>query len=384
MIIRKTFKYRLKPNNAQRRLFAQFAGSCRFVYNRGLAQKIEVYEKSKTKLSYYDLNNQLPALKQEYPWLKDVHSQVLQQGLKDLATAFTNFFRRVKNKETPGFPKFKAKGQRDSFRFPQGVKLNENLVYLPKIGLVKFKKSRDILGEINQTTIKKEGKHWMVCFSCEYESSIPNYDLALSKSLGIDMGLATYATFVKGLGNEVEKIENPRFLKKGLKKLQYLSRDLSRKAKKSRNWYKARQKLQNFHGFLRNSRNDFAHKLSTQLVKSHDIICVESLSIKAMLGSGSKNLSRAISDAGWSGFLENLKYKASHAGKGFLQADRFYPSTKNCHNCGQRHELSLKERVLDCSCGNKIDRDVNAAINIKQQCLKAVGTTVIKLVELPH
>lgn len=384
MIIKKTFKYRLKPNVAQRRLFAQFAGSCRWVYNRGLAQKIEVYEKSKAKLSYYDLNNQLPALKQEHPWLKDVHSQVLQQGLKDLDTAFANFFRRVKNKETPGFPKFKAKGQRDSFRFPQGVKLNEELVYLPKIGFVKFKKSRDILGEINQTTVKKEGKHWMVCFSCEYESSVPEYDLELSKSLGIDMGLATFATFAKGAFNEVEKVKNPRFLKKGLKKLQYLSRDLSRKTKKSRNWYKARQKLQNFHGFLRNSRNDFAHKLSTQLVKNHDIICVESLNIKSMLSVGSKKLTRSISDAGWRSFLENLKYKAIHAGKGFLQADKFYPSTKNCHNCGQRHELSLKDRILDCSCGNKIDRDVNAAINIKQQCLKAVGTTVVKLVELPQ
>ena len=224
----------------------------------------------------------------------------------------------------------------------------------------------------------------MISFACEYESVDHDYDLELSKALGIDMGLATYATLAKGASNEIETIENPHFLKKGLKKLHYLSRQLSRKTTRSRNWCKTRQKLQNHHRFLRDSRNDFAHKLSTKLVKSHDILCVESLSVKSMLGEGSKRFSRAISDAGWRQFLEALRYKALYGGKGFLEVDRFYPSTKTCHKCGQRHALTLQERELKCSGGNRVNRDVNAAINIKQHCLKAVGTTVVKLVELPH
>ncbi|HSW86891.1 MAG TPA: transposase, partial [Rhabdochlamydiaceae bacterium] len=308
-------------------------------------------------------------------WLKEIHSQVLQQALDDLNQAFSHFFRRVKNKETPGYPRFRCKGENDSFRYPQGVKVQRNRVWLPKIGWVRFRKSREIEGEIKQTTIIKEGNRWYVCFSCKIDKEIVQTQ---EKSvIGIDVGLEHFATIASDAG--IQEIENPRFFQKYLSKITYLSRKLSKKKAKSKNRLKAKLELIIEHAKIRNRRQDKLHKLSTQLVKSHDMIVVESLKVKELLMSAPKHLARAISDAGWRDFLQMLKYKCEEMGKKLVEVGQYFPSTKQCYNCKKRNEISLSTRNYQCDCGYKTHRDHNAALN-----LKAAGMSVLKLVELPQ
>jgi putative transposase len=383
MNIKRTFKYRLKPSVEQSLMFAKTAGSCRFLYNLGLSLKKEKYENEKISLSYYELNNLLPGLKNEKTWLSEIHSQVLQQSLKDLDSGFKHFFRRIKKKQKPGFPKFKRKGEHDSFRYPQGVKVDLDKVYLPKIGWIRFVKSRKIKGQIKQVTIVKEASHWYVCFSCEILKNKKDISINKSNAVGIDVGVSAYATIAKNLERkDIEKVNNPTFLKKSLKKLKYLSRKFSKKKKRSVNRNKAKIKLSKLYIKIKNSRKDFAHKLSSKIVKNHDIICVESLAITTMLENAPKYLARSISDAGWGKFLEYLKYKAKDNGKIIIEANRYFPSSKTCSKCEKVNEISLKDRSINCSCGSIIDRDDNAAINLLKYCLKGRRDDGLKPVEL--
>ena len=381
MIKRKTFRYRLKPNKKSCMAFASFSGCCRWIYNFALNAKKLAYDELDQTLSLFDLNNLLPILKkeEETKWLANIHSQVLQQSLHDLNRAYEAFFRRVKNGENPGFPKFKRKGTGDSFRYPQGVKIKDNQVYLPKIGWVRFKKSREIEGAIKQTTVIREAGHWYVCFSCEFEVNELRRPLCQETVIGIDVGLSTFATIAEGESNIVREVENPRFLKRGLQKLQFLSRQLSKKKYKSANWFKAKHKLQVFQASLKNCRKDFAHKLSTLLVKNHDIIGIESLSIQSMLQEGSSKLSRSIADAGWGQFLNYLRYKVEYAGKLLVEADRWFASTRQCSQCHRKREMKLSDRIFKCECGHEMGRDANAAVNLKNVAIEqfqAAGTAV--------
>lgn len=369
MIFTKTFKFRLSPNKKQESLCSQFAGAARWIFNRGLAQRSKLWEEEKRFISHYDQNNRLVLLKneEETSWLKDIHSQVLQQALHDLQEAFDHFFRRVKNKEIPGYPQFRCKGENDSFRYPQGVKLEKKSVWLPKIGWVKFRKSREVEGEIKQTTVIKEGKYWYVCFACDITR-----DQEISGAedvIGIDMGLEHFACIATETG--IEEIENPQFLKNKSGKIAYLSRQLSRKEKKSKNRLKAKQALRAEHARIKNQRKDFQHKLSTHLVKSHGKIVVESLAVKELLEKESRPRARGISDAGWRGFLQMLKYKCEEKGKKLVEAGRFFPSTKQCFRCKTKNEIPLQQREYSCTCGHRIHRDHNAALN-----LRAAGMSV--------
>ena len=211
MILKKTFKFRLRPNRAQESLCNQFAGARRWVYNRALSKKKEAYEKDKKNISLFDFNCELTVLKkqEETAWLKDIHSQVLQQSLHDLDLAYENFFRRVKSgNEAPGYPKFKCKGEDDSFRYSQGVKVKDHFVWLPKIGWTRFKKSREIKGKIKQTTVIKEAKKWYICFSCECDQREIVVDP--QTLVGIDLGIEFFATATSSYGEWSE--DNPRFL----------------------------------------------------------------------------------------------------------------------------------------------------------------------------
>ena len=374
MIFKKAFKYRLVPTKKQETLFSRFAGAKRFIYNRSLFQRKELFEKEKKKLTLFDQNNELVKLKQQKDllWLKKVHSQVLQQALSDLDKAYQNFFRGLKQKVKIGFPKFKCKGVKDSFRYPQGVKVSNSKVYLPKIGFVRFRESRMIEGVIKQTTIIKEGEYWYVSFACEIEKEKPNPNLNRDKIVGIDLGIKTFATMAIGKKNHLVTIENPKFLKRSLKKLRFLNRRLSKKVKGSRNRYKAKVELSKFHSTLRNLRLDFFYKLALDIVKSHDIISIEKMNIKNML-QGIKSLSRSISDAGWGMFLNCLKNKALEYGKTLHEVSSFLASTQKCSKCGNKKEMNLRQREYICECGNILDRDLNAAINIKNL---AVGASV--------
>jgi len=381
MIIKKTFRFRLKPKRKQEHLFFNFAGACRWIYNFGLSSQISNYEVFGKKLTCFDLNNLLPLLKQneETIWLKDVHSQILQQSLKDLDRAYEGFFRRVRQKGNPGYPKFKKKGTGDSFRYPQGVKVDSKQVYLPRIGWVRFKKSREIEGKILQTTVIREANHWYVCFSCDIEVEDSKPLINEESVVGIDMGLSTFATLAKGFKNKIEEIENPKFLQRALAKLRYLNRQLSRKSFQSSNRKKSKRRLQVFQAKLKNCRKDHAHKFSTRLVKNHDIVGVESLSIQSLLQKSSSLLARGIADAAWGQFLNFVQYKLKYAGKVLVEASRWFASTQICSSCANQQKMDLSTRVYNCKCGNIMGRDENAAINIKNVALnkyKAAGMTV--------
>ena len=373
MKILKGFKYRLRPNRKQREFFAQFSGCARYVYNRGLERRQEVYEKEKKTLRYFDQNKELTAWRYEIDWLKSCHSQVLQQSLKDLNSAFDHFFRRLKKGGEPGFPRFKRKGDGDSFRFPQGFKLDESRVYLPKIGWVRFRKSREIEGEIKQVTITREGDCWSVSFSVEIERAIPEVIPTLERSVGIDLGCSVFAKLAIGESNLSGEIGHPKYLKSLLAKIKRYNHILSKKVYKSSNYFKFRKKLAKLHRHIRDARADFLHKVSTKLTQNHDQFFVENLHVKEMLEAGHTALRRAIADSGWRKFLDFLKYKAVELGKHFKELSPYFPSTQLCSCCGRRKKLSLNERVYTCDhCGLSLDRDLNAAIN-----LKAAGASVV-------
>ena len=382
MLLKKGFKYRLDPTTGQRELFAQFAGASRFLYNRGLEQRKTAYEKEGKSIKYFEQNNELVHLKRQEAtvWLQNIHSQVLQQALKNLDTAFQNFFQNVKLGKKPGFPRFKCKGIRDSFRYPQGVKIDDSNVYLPKIGWVRFRKSREVEGEIKQTTILREGEHWYVSFSTEKEIADPVFaPLQEERAVGIDMGLKTFATMAIGTTNKPTYISNPRFLTQYLPRLRVLARRLSKKVKFSKNWLKAKKQLAKLHARIKHCRENFAHQLSTSVVKSHDIICVEGLNIANLLEKGTKSLSRSIADASWRLFLRCLEYKAKEQGKHFIETGKYFPSTQTCSQCGARKNMKLSDREYRCdTCSMVIERDLNSAILEKaagMSVLKACGAT---------
>jgi putative transposase len=377
MIVKRAFKFKLKPTLSQRQVFLQFAGARRFVFNRGLDQRKKLYETTGKSFTYFEQNKELTLLKDipETAWLNEIHSQVLQQGLKDLDRAFLNFFRRVKKGEKPGYPRFKKKGLHESFRFPQGVKVQGSQCFLPKIGWVKFRKSRDLQGKLNETTLVQEGKDWFISFSCEWEeASQEPTPIDERGAVGIDVGLNHFATLAVGQDNKLQQINNPKYLRKQLSHLRYLSKQHSKKAKKGSNSLKARYRLSKLHTRIKNLRNNFVQQLSTEMIKNHDIFCIESLNLSSLLQKSTKGLARSISDAGWRSFLHCLKYKAEEKGKHVIEAGNYFPSSQICASCGHRQKMPLSVREYHClSCGVKNDRDYNSAI-----VLKAAGMSVLK------
>jgi len=376
----RAFRYRLYPDKAQIELINKHIGACRFIYNLSLETKQMAYAGNKIKLSVFDLLNQLPDLKKELVWLKEIDSQALQQSIINLDKAFTQFFKG--NSKYPNF-KRKSKGSQ-SFRNPHGERtyIENNKLYQPKfLNGIKLVIDREFLGIIKNTTISKTptGKYFV---SVLVDTGIPIPKKAIineQTAIGIDLGIKSLVVISNGL-----KIDNPKPLKHKLSHLKFLQRQVSKKKKESMNRKKAVQKLALQHEKITNSRKDFLHKLSTQLVKNHDTLCLEDLNISGMLQN--QNLAQSISDSGWDLFVRMCKYKAEWNGKNFLQIPTFEPSTKICSICGAtNHNLTLADREWFCvNCGTLHDRDINAAINIKNYCLRiAVGDTVKKSVELP-
>ena len=267
LLIRRGFKFELRPNGMQIQLMMQFCGCARYVYNRTLSLEKSLYEKdSKHSFKYTEAANRLPGWKKKNPFLKKCHSQVLQQSLKDLDRAYTNFFAKRGN-----FPKYKKKYRHDSIRFPQGVELDEvkQQIKLPKIGWMGYRKSRDIIGTIKNVTVIRRGDKWDVSIQTEYKASPP----APSPSeIGIDMGVKRFATLSNG--DFVEPL-NP--FKRGQEKLAKLQRKLARQKKGSRNSRKTKRKIARLHRYIADSRRDFLHKISTKIDKNHSIIYVEDL-----------------------------------------------------------------------------------------------------------
>ena len=352
--------YRIYPNAEQETLLSKHFGCVRWLYNRGLASKIEAWTVRKENLSRFDIQATLPELKkaEETSWLKEVNSQSLQSALVNLDMAYTRFFREKK-----GFPKFKSKHHRQSFQVPQSGVVGENFVQIPKVGKLKARISRVIEGKVKTITISRNatGKYFasvLVEDGTEVPEKMPVTEVG---TIGIDLGLTTYATLSTG-----EKIENPRPLKKRLKQLARAQRIQSRRTKGGANRNKARKRVARIHERVANTRKDFLHQTTTRLVNDNqvDTFAIEDLAVANMLRN--HRLARSIADAGWGTFRTILEYKAERAGKNVLVIGRFAPSSKTDHKSGKvNRDLKLSDRVILHEDGTTTCRDVNAAINIK-------------------
>jgi putative transposase len=360
-MIYKSFKYRIYPSKAQEQQLAQFFGCARKVYNWGLERKKTLWETENKQISFFDLCKELTVLKsqQETKWLKKAHAQSLQNSLKNLDQAYKNFFNG-----TAKYPRFKKKGNSDSCQFPVGVKVNfeNSKVYIPKIGWIKAKLSKEFQGKMKTATISKtlSGKYFAIILVEVKEKLLDKPEILEETSIGIDLGLSTYATLSNG-----QKIENPKWLKKSTRKLKQLQRKHAKKKIGSKNREKSRLILAKYHEKVANQRRDFQHKLSKKLVSENQTICVETLNVEGMLQNS--KLARSINDASWSQFISMLEYKSSWYGVNFIKIDQWEASSKTC-SCGVKNEkLTLADRFWTChSCGEIHDRDILAANSIKK------------------
>ncbi|MCK9416037.1 IS200/IS605 family element RNA-guided endonuclease TnpB [Candidatus Dojkabacteria bacterium] len=365
----KSFKFRIYPNNEQEVLLAKHFGACRFVFNHYLNKRKETYLEDKKSLNYYDNANDLTQLKKndDYTWLKEINSQSLQSSLRNLDSSYMRFFRKQSK-----FPRFKSKYNRQSFKIPQFIKLENNELILPKFKSgIKINLHREINGEILFATISKSttGKYY-VSITCEVNHK--PFDKTNSK-VGIDTGIKDLAILSDG-----NVYENIKTLKSNLKKLKYNQRQLSKKLKGSSSRNKQKQKLAVVHEKITNVRKDYLHKVSTEIVKNHDIICVEDLAVKNIMKN--HKLAQAMSDVSLGSFYSMLEYKCEWNDKIIIKIDRFFPSSKMCSNCGWiNQDLTLNIREWKCpSCGEKHDRDFNASKNILKQGLKILSGSGIE------
>ena len=357
--MRKTFRYRIFPTHKQATVLEQTLDGCRWLYNHFLEQRKNAWETEKKSLSRYDQSNTLKTLKIEHPFLANIFSQTLQDVSTRIDLAFRAFFRRVKAGQKPGYPRFKGKGRYDSFTYPQsGFRLLKNVVRLSKIGCVKIKLHRSIEGKIKTCTVRRTptGK-WFVTFACDIAHK--PVEQPINPSIGIDMGLESFATLSNG-----EQIENPRFFNHEEKALAKAQRKLSVQKKASKARAKARKIVARIHERINWKRHNFVHQKSRKLVNRFNTIVVENLSINDMKKDNFRCINKSIGDAAWRMFLDCLRYKAECAGSRCIQVNPAYTS-QICSNCGNRHKLKLSDRMYHCPCcGFSLQRDHNAALNI--------------------
>lgn len=359
--MRKSYKFRIYPKQSEAEIMQKVLNSCRCLYNDSLAERKEAYKNKGDSINYYDQAKMLTYRKDDNPSLKETHSQILQDVLKRLDTAYQNFFRRVKQGDTPGFPRFKGYDRYDSFTYPQsGWKfIGKKKLKLSKIGIVKIRMHRSIPAEakIKTCTIKREADQWYVIFSTELPDPETPKIHEILNPIGIDVGIKELAVLSNG-----EKIANPKWLRESEKKMANEQRRLSRKRKGSNNRKKQKVKVQKVHRKITNQRSDFLHKVSTELVKTYDLIVFEDLKIKNMV----KNhfLAKSIVDASWNQLISYTTYKAEEAGAIVELVDP-KGTSQECSSCGAAVSKTLAIRTHKCPhCGLVMDRDENAARNI--------------------
>ena len=366
------FKYELQPNGEQMRQMRRFAGSCRFVYNKALALQKERYEHGDKKLGYAGLCKLLTEWRNgvETPWLAQAPTHPLQQALKDLERAYKNFFAKRAD-----FPRFKRKGQSDSFRYPdpKQIKLDQSnsRIFLPKLGWLRYRKSRDVLGEVRNVTVSLSAGKW--CMSIQTAREIEQPIPKASSAIGIDVGIARFATMSDG-----DFIEPLNSFKKHQQRLARYQRAMSRKVKFSNNWKKAKARVQRIHARIGNVRRDYLHKATTTISKNHAMVCIEDLQVRNMPRSARGNterpgknvkaksgLNKSILDQGWFEFRRQLDYKFQWAG-GMLIAVPPQNTSRTCPACGHvsAENRQSQAQFLCVECGYENNADVVGAINI--------------------
>jgi putative transposase len=369
----RAIKYELNPSKTQKEQIKQTCGCCRLVYNTMLDRKISAYKESGITISAIELINQLPQLKSELSFLKEVPSQALQQAIRNLDTAYTNFFR----KGGSGFPKFKKKGVRDSFRIPVACTIDYDnwAIKVAKLGTVKFFKgyNKQINGKIKSYTISRTStdRYFIsVLYETEDRAKLNN-----NKSVGIDVGIKYFAVLSDG-----KVFESQKYLKSNLKKLRVLQRSVSRKyqqgkkrKEQSNNWKKAVKQVAKLQEHIAFQRYDYLHKVSTWISNNYSTVCVETLDVKCM--QKNHHLAQSISDCGWGMFLNMLEYKCDN----LIKIDKWYASSQTCSVCGHKEEKvkNLSVREWTCTeCGTHHKRDLNAARNIEREGLSLCGLKV--------
>lgn len=368
MQIRKGYKYRLKTNRTTGPQFVRFAGACRFVWNKILAINEHRYCAGVPRLSYAEACELVAWWKQseEYGWLKEVHSQVLQQCLKDLERAYTNLFA---GRTAP--PRYRKKFLADSFRYPQGFKLDGRQVYLPMIGWVEFWDSRPIEGIIKNVTVSRDGTHWCVSFQVEMEIDAPMHPA--TASVGIDLGIATFAAQSDGT------LHPPlNAYRKAEQKKARMQRRLAGRVKYSRNWKKQQRRIAQLDSRTAHCRHDSLHKLSTDISKNHAVIVLEDLQVRNLSRSAKgtveepgrnvaakSGLNKSILDQGWGMFRRMLEYKQRWRGGAVIAVNPRYTS-QTCPECGHVSKNNRPQQALfSCvACGYTYHADVVAARNI--------------------
>jgi len=362
MLIRQAFRFRLREQPVQGREYARTAGCCRFVWNKALALQHRYYRLFSKHLPYNRLANRLPRWKRQHPFLSDAPSQTLQQALKDLDTAWSRFF---KEPQRVGRPRFKGRDARAAFRLPQSVELDtvNARVRLAKLGWVRLRLSRDVLGKIKNATVAREHGQWFVSLQTEDEVDIVS---RIGTAVGVDVGAARSATATDG---QVLALE-PR-LAKHAARLRYLQRCLSRKKKGSRRRQKAKHRLGAVHAHLARIRNDAVHKLSRSLVEAHAVVCLEDLQVAAMTAAGSSRkagLNARILAAGWGALRQQAEYKAVWSGGAVVAVNPAYTS-QHCNACGHTERANrVSQSVFRCVvCGHTAHADENAALNIRER-----------------
>jgi putative transposase len=367
---RQAFKFELRPHGEQLRNLRQFAGSCRFVYNKALAFNVERYEKKEKRLGYAGLCALLPNWKMEHEFLSNLPAQALQQSLKNLERAYTNFFQKRAD-----FPKFKKKGQRESFRIPQGFEIdNQNgRIKLAKLGWMRYRKSQDILGEASNVTVSESCGKWYVSVQTEREVETPQHPS--TSAVGLDWGVVNFVTLSDG-----EVVDQCQPLKKFLPQLAKLQRRMARKKKFSKNWRKAKACITKLHTKVANIRKDFVHKVSNDISKNHVVVVIEDLQVKNISKSATKKvaqksgLNRAILDASPFALHRQLEYKTQWQG-GLLVAVPPQNTSRKCPECGHVSAENRKSQAkfVCVECQFSAHADFVAAVNIREAGLASLA-----------
>lgn len=396
--MRKTFKYRFSPTKPTEQKLNWTLTRCRELYNAALSERRDAYTYAGKSISYYDQQNDLPEIKTEIrEEYQDIAAHVLQDVLRRLDKAFQNFFRRCKNGENPGYPRFQGRNRYDSFTYPDGAgwkltvaqrgKKLQGTLSLTKIGKAKVMLHRPLEGKIKTVTIKREVDQWYVTFSCEVEE--PEKLPVSYEDVGIDLGVTHFATLSNG-----EMIEHPHYYRKAKKVLEKRQQALSRKKRGSHRRDKARKAVAKAHHKIARQRKDFQHKESKKLIERYQVIVFEDIQTGNLTkkpkpkqdetgkylpnGASAKGgLNKSILDAGWATFVAICSVKAAWAGRTIIKVDPRFTS-QVCSGCGTVRKKELSERWHSCDCGTELDRDVNAAHNILERGRRQRGATCVE------